>query len=293
MRIDVLLASLFPNFSRSLIQDYIREKGVRIDGDFCKKPHFQVSETSSIKLDQKNIEEFSQRGKNDGYSATTHLKVLVDYKSFFAIDKSPGITSELIGSGNYLVHRLDKDTSGVLLLARTADLQAPLQKQWLKHVVEKKYIALVKGRVEPRRGGIDAAIARSIIDRKKMAVSARKGARLAYTEYKVLRYLYEHTMGEPLTLLEVYPKTGRTHQIRVHFASIGMPIIGDAVYGDRKINELMHSEYGVARQFLHASELKINNPATHKRITIKSDLPQDLRLVLDGLTSRRLSKKSH
>jgi len=166
-----------------------------------------------------------------------------------------------------IVHRLDKDTSGLMLVAKSSRAQADLADQFKSHTVSKAYMVLVKGHLTPEEGIIEADIGRDPSHRKRMAVVAH--GREAHTEYKVVRYIRDYT------LLEVRPKTGRTHQIRVHLSAIGFPVVGDKVYGAK-------SPY-LARQFLHAFLLGFRLPATGEYVEFKSDLPEDLRQALEDI----------
>jgi 23S rRNA pseudouridine1911/1915/1917 synthase len=172
-----------------------------------------------------------------------------------------------------IVHRLDKDTSGLILVAKNDRAQQWLQRQFKAREVEKTYLALVEGRLVPAEGRIAAPIARDRRHRKRMSVArtdARK-AREAETEYRVLEYLGDYS------LVEAHPRTGRTHQVRVHFASLGHPLVGDPVYGHRK------QPLGLKRQFLHAWKLAIRLPSTDKQVQFAAEIPDDLRQVLQTL----------
>lgn len=204
------------------------------------------------------------------------MRVFYKDKDFFVVDKPPGIDVADIAKkfgDAFLVHRLDKDTSGILVMAKTEAMQMKLQEQWKKRTIKKTYIVLVKGRLKPERGNIVAPIERSYHDRKKMAVSRSMKAKPAETGYQVKKYIKD------VTLVEAYPKTGRTHQIRVHFSAIGHPVVGDKTYGDPKLNKKFE-QYGLTRQFLHATELTIQHPKNKEVIRIKSPLPNDLKLIL-------------
>jgi 23S rRNA pseudouridine1911/1915/1917 synthase len=163
-----------------------------------------------------------------------------------------------------IVHRLDKDTSGLIIIAKNGAAHMKLAEQFKSRTVNKTYQALVQGHLSPREGIIDASIGRDPRDRKRMAVTSQ--GREARTEYKVIRYLNNYT------LLEVKPKTGRTHQIRVHLAAIGFPIVGDATYGAK-------SEY-LSRQFLHAYKLVFKVPSSGEQREFESKLPADLEEAL-------------
>ena len=168
-----------------------------------------------------------------------------------------------------IVHRLDKDTSGLVLIAKDEPTRAALQRQFKRRQVSKTYLALVEGPVEPREGVIEAPVGRDKRQRKRMAV-VRRG-REARTVYRAIEYFANHT------LLEVHPHTGRTHQVRVHLAWLGYPIVGDTVYGRRR-QRLLRS-----RHFLHASRLRFTHPTTGEDVEFKAPLPSKLAAVLRRL----------
>jgi 23S rRNA pseudouridine1911/1915/1917 synthase len=168
-----------------------------------------------------------------------------------------------------IVHRLDKDTSGVILIAKTPLALNSLRAQFKARQVHKRYLALVEGVPGTTEGVIDAPIGRDPKRRKQMAV-LREG-REAITEFRVLEMFAAHS------LLEAWPKTGRTHQIRVHLAFIGHPVVGDTVYGRRK------QTLKLSRHFLHAASVNFAIPGTERRITVESPLPSTLQNVLDML----------
>jgi 23S rRNA pseudouridine1911/1915/1917 synthase len=168
-----------------------------------------------------------------------------------------------------IVHRLDKDTSGLLVVAKNDRAMRALQRQLKEREVHKTYLALVEGVPSPREGTIEAPIGRNPKNRKKMAVMA--GGRDSTSRYRIR----EELSGGKHTLLEVEPVTGRTHQIRVHMAAVGHPIVGDAVYGRR-------SDV-VGRQFLHAWKLGFGMPLGGRQVEFESPLPPDLREALERL----------
>jgi 23S rRNA pseudouridine1911/1915/1917 synthase len=171
-----------------------------------------------------------------------------------------------------IVHRLDKDTSGLLVVAKNEAAQASLTGQLKEREVHKVYLALVRGRVEPPQGVIDAPIARHPRRRQRMAVV--EGGRAAQTRYRVRKLLHDDA-GVAYSLVEAEPLTGRTHQIRVHFASIGHSVVGDRLYG--KASAL------VGRQFLHAWRLGFRLPASGGYQEFESPLPGDLKAALRTL----------
>ena len=166
-----------------------------------------------------------------------------------------------------IVHRLDKDTSGVMLVAKNQVAQANLINQFRVRAIVKAYLVLVKGRLTPERGIIEAAIGRDPCNRKRMAVVTE--GREARTQYQVIKYIGNYT------LLEVVPETGRTHQIRVHLSAIGYPVVGDPVYGVKSPH--------LSRQFLHASRLGFKLPSTGEYVEFTSELPPDLAQALKDI----------
>ncbi len=219
------------------------------------------------------------------------LRIIYEADDLVVVDKPAGLTvhpapghldhtlvnallhlyPHLADSGDSLrpgiVHRLDKDTSGLMLIARTEDARADLIAQFKNRTVHKTYQALVKGRLTPESGVIEAPLGRDPRNRKRMAVLTE--GREARSEYRVVKYIGN------CTLLEVVPQTGRTHQIRVHLSAIGYPVMGDAVYGVKSPH--------LSRQFLHACRLGFRLPATGKYVEFTSELPPDLTQALEAL----------
>ena len=185
----------------------------------------------------------------------------------------PGIAE--VGGANRagIVHRLDKETSGLLVVAKDEATCTALQRQFKRRQVFKTYLALVEGRMHPREGIIEVPVGRHKHQRKKMAV-VRTG-REASTTYRAVEYFGDHT------LLEVRPLTGRTHQIRVHLAWFGFPVVGDTIYGRRRQRLLP------TRHFLHASRLRFVHPATCEDVEFESPVPPELRAVLKQLSRAR------
>jgi len=286
MRLDIYLSCRFPEFSRSFLQKFIRRIGIKVNGKLIKKPHAGICENDYFAITHKELQTFIAAKSKQNAAASTALKnaLLYSGKTFFVIDKAPYTTTEKITHGFFSVHRLDKDTSGVLVIAKDEKTCDTLQQQWQEKTVKKTYIALVKGEIHPSLGAIEGSIFRSLRNRKKMAISRTTKARKAYTEYRVIRYL-SHSALTPIacTLLYIFPKTGRTHQIRVHFAAIGYPVIGDSTYGDKNLNKKFEQLFGLKRQFLHAAKLALTHPATKKRVTFTAKLPEDLEEVLKKL----------
>jgi 23S rRNA pseudouridine1911/1915/1917 synthase len=185
-----------------------------------------------------------------------------------------------------IVHRLDKDTSGLILVAKNDAAHRALQAQFKARTVHKTYLALVHGWLRPERGEINAPIGRDPRNRQRMAVVSLSQGRAAVTQYEVRQYL-EHVMGNSrvsgasdarYTLVACHPLTGRTHQIRVHLAHIRHPIVGDVRYGGGR-----RASLACPRQFLHAERIRFILPATSQEVEVAAPLPADLQAVLDGL----------
>jgi len=176
-----------------------------------------------------------------------------------------------------IVHRLDKETSGIILVAKTEDAFVELLRQFREREVEKTYTALVHGKITPQEGEISVPVGRLPWNKKRFGIVA--GGRDATTGYKVLHY--KRMKNEPLTLLELKPKTGRTHQIRVHLKYLNHPIFADELYGGRKTAR--EDRKLLNRQFLHASGIKFTHPVTHKKLAFTSPLPLELTQLLSAM----------
>lgn len=173
-----------------------------------------------------------------------------------------------------IVHRLDKETSGVLLIAKTPEIFLSLQAKFKERTIEKTYVALAHGEVKEKVGEIVAPLGRLKWNRRKFGVVA--GGRESSTRYKVLKYY--STEKDKYTLLELYPKTGRTHQIRVHLKYLGHPIVADRTYAGRKT--WRHDSAWCPRLFLHAKKISFMHPLTNEKVTFESKLPEDLEEAL-------------
>ncbi len=171
---------------------------------------------------------------------------------------------------NGLVHRLDKPTSGVILVAKIKESFEALQKQFADRIVRKTYIALAHGKIKDEKGSIIEKVGRLPWKRTKFGVF--EGGRDAQTDYEVVKYVGN------FTLLNLFPKTGRTHQIRVHLKHIGHPVVADNLYAGRKVNR--QDRKWCPRLFLHASQIEFMHPVTREKIIVKSELPEDLKTSL-------------
>jgi len=175
-----------------------------------------------------------------------------------------------------VVHRLDKDTSGLIVIAKEDSAYVNLFKQFQKREVEKYYLALVYGRLKEKKGEIKKVIGRSFSDRKKMSTVTKKG-KDAITMYEVLKEFKD------ASLLKIKTITGRTHQIRVHLSSIGHPILGDNIYGKKTTLRMGKDEIRFPRQMLHAFSLRFRHPKTDREVKIYAPLPDDMRKALEKL----------
>jgi len=230
-------------------------------------------------------------------------KVLFEDSELLVIDKPSGIVvdrNNTSGDGTVeewaerrvkgvqragIVHRIDKETSGVLVIAKTPEVFRELQRQFKAREVEKTYVALVHGRVVPPEGVIRAPVGRLPWNRERFGVLP--GGREAETKYKVLSIENKQSLTslrvsdkkeEEFSLVEFYPKTGRTHQIRVHAKSLGHPVVGDTFYAGRKTSR--NDRKWCPRLFLHAAKITFTHPGTGERMTVEAPLPEELKKVL-------------
>jgi 23S rRNA pseudouridine1911/1915/1917 synthase len=177
-----------------------------------------------------------------------------------------------------IVHRIDKDTSGLLVVAKTDVAHEGLAKQFAAHSIDRRYMAIVSGVPKTGSGTVDAPLARSATNRKKIAIVEASRGKRAVTHWKRLRVLKDSA------LVECRLETGRTHQVRVHMASIGHPLVGDPVYGrPAKSHGKLLKELGFHRQALHAAELGFTHPVTKHRLTFSSPMPPDMEELMRAL----------
>ena len=265
--------------SRGLAERLIAAGAVLVDGEPRAKSHrLEGGEEVVVELPEA-IQLAPEQMDLDVVWEDEHLLV-VDKPAGLVVHPGPGNTTgtlvhgllELDAAGGDderpgIVHRLDRDTSGLLVVARSEEAHALLQEAIRQRQVERRYLALVKGTPRSRAGRIDAPIGRDRLDRSRHSLDTPT-PREAVTWFEVAELL------GPRTLLEVRLETGRTHQIRVHLASIELPVCGDPVYG-------VEGDLGLERQFLHAAALSFDHPLTGERIETESPLPPDLVAALD------------
>jgi 23S rRNA pseudouridine1911/1915/1917 synthase len=293
LRLDQALAQLLPEYSRNCLQRWIREGRVRVDGAAAQtRQKVWGGETVEVAATMAAAE-LAQRAE------AIALAIVFEDADIIVIDKPAGLVVHP-GSGNWqgtmlnallhhlpqlgqlpragIVHRLDKDTSGLLVVAKTLPAQTDLVRQLQARSVKREYLALVRG-VVASGGTVDAAIGRHPVQRTRMAIVG--GARAARTHYRVLERFAR------ATLLECSLETGRTHQIRVHMAHLGHPLIGDPVYGGRH-GAARGIEFG--RQALHAWRLGLLHPVSRLPLHWEAPPPPDFTALLERL---RAPEKVH
>ncbi len=291
-RVDRYVAEEIPSLSRTAVQRLIEAESITVNGEAVQAayrlrqgdqitvhvppPQPLAIEPEAIPLDIL-YEDCDLLAVNKAAGMVVHPAA--GHRSGTLVNAILAHCPDLQGVGGKLrpgiVHRLDKDTSGVIVVAKNDQALRALQRQFKRRTVEKHYTALVIGDVPQKEGVIEAPVARHPRHRKRMAV--RSGGKAARTRWQVMeRYWDEHR--RLYTLLDVKLLTGRTHQIRVHLSWMGYPLAGDAVYGPPR------AATSAPRQFLHARVLAIRHPVTTERLCFEAPLPADLQRVLDSLT---------
>ncbi len=298
LRLDRALAEALPDLSRERVKTLI--KGGRVadaSGAILWDPSAKAAAPATLAL--------RIPAPAPAHNAAQDLNLVIAYEDehLIVVDKPAGMVvhpaagnldgtmvnallhhcaGQLSGVGGVarpgIVHRIDKDTSGLIVAAKHDKAHEGLAKQFAAHSIDRRYIAIATGRPIPANGTIDAALGRSATNRKKMAVVAAGRGKRAVTHYRTL---------EPLagaTLVECRLETGRTHQVRVHMAYIGHPLVGDPVYGRARkpLSDVLKAR-GFARQALHAAHLGFIHPVNGNRIALDSEIPADMRELIDEL----------
>lgn len=277
-RLDKLLTLKYTEYSRSYFQYLFTSGAVRLNGKPVKKRE-KAPAGSTLEIEFIRTPEITATPQN------IPLDILYEDEDLIAINKSPGmVTHPAPGSPKDtfvnallfhlkshdftdslrpgIVHRLDKDTSGVMIAAKHSKSHAKLVEAFQQKEIKKSYLALCLNNPSSLR--IDAPIGRHPMQRKKMII--REDGKAAQTELSILSY------ENPMSLLQARPITGRTHQIRVHLRSVDCPILGDNLYGNPSLNE----KFGIKRQMLHAHEISLNHPLSGKPLHLVAPLPEDL-----------------
>lgn len=294
LRLDSYIAKKDESLSRSMIQKLLEESKITVNGNVVKASYkvqvgdriqIEIEPPKEVKLEAQDIPidiiyedddiivvnkpkglvVHPANGNPDGTLVNAIMAICKDSLSGIGGELRPGI-----------IHRLDKDTSGLLIVAKNDRAHINMSEQIKDRKVKKTYIALVRGTITENEATINMPIGRSTKDRKKMAVT--KNGKEAITHFKVLnRYT---TSKASYTLLEIKIDTGRTHQIRVHMAEIGHPVVGDMVYSNGK------NEFGVIGQCLHAKRLEFCHPITGKEMSFEAPLPEYFENIIDLLEKK-------
>ncbi len=260
VRLDHMMVKIYKSYNRSTIQKFIESGFVTVDGEVAKKPNQKFEE--GVKIDLQVPEDLK--------NADVKLKVIYEDENVIVVNKPAGLLSEAKGEYcpektladfGFVAHRLDRDTSGVMILAKTEEVQKFLKRQFQDRKVHKTYYAIVSGRPKLDEARIDLPMARDI--KRPTTFRVDPNGKEAETFYKVLKSDDKHS------LVELRPTSGRTHQLRVHMKYLGHPILGDPVYGEEKADRL----------YLHAGSLEITLPGGVRKV-FESPLPKEFKNVL-------------
>jgi 23S rRNA pseudouridine1911/1915/1917 synthase len=313
-RLDAWLAGQMEGVSRERVQLLLSQEKIRLDGRSRRASYrLRGGETIEVTGDAapKPLQAFAEE---------IPLRVVYEDEALSVIDKPAGMmvhagagadAGSRRGAGTLvnallhryrtlsttggelrpgIVHRLDKQTSGLIVVARNDAVHARLAEMFARRAVKKTYIALVHGHVKQDRGTMDAPIARDLVRRTRMTTRRESGARAAVSHYTV-----ERRIASPwgkFTLVRVRIETGRTHQIRVHLASLGHPVVGDTVYGaPARMKREDGEELRLERNFLHAAELEFAHPVTGKQLHLNAPLPEELQVFLRELEQNENRKR--
>jgi 23S rRNA pseudouridine1911/1915/1917 synthase len=296
-RLDRALADAVPTLSRERLKALIRSGAVEAKGSLIRDPASKVKGDESLRI----LVPEPAPAHNEPQDIP--LTIIFEDEHLLVVDKPAGLVvhpaagnldgtlvnallhhcaGKLSGIGGVarpgIVHRIDKDTSGLLVVAKTDVAHERLAKQFAAHSIDRHYLAIVSGVPKASEGKIDASLARSAANRKKIAVVEGHRGRKAVTYWKRLEALKDSA------LVECRLETGRTHQVRVHMASIGHPLLGDPVYGrSGKMHGKVLKELGFHRQALHAAELGFTHPVTKSRLSFSSPMPPDMQELKQAL----------
>lgn len=291
-RLDAYIPSVDTDITRTSAQRLIEDGNILVNGKNAKVS-YKIQENDKISVEIPEPKQIELKAQN------IPIEIIYEDSDIIVVNKPKGIVvhpangnpdgtlvnaimaickDSLSGIGGEIrpgiVHRIDKDTSGLLIVAKNDNAHVKMSEQIKNHEVKKTYIALVRGVFKENEATIDMPIGRSTSDRKKMAVN--KNGKNAITHIKVLKRFDKYT------LLKVNIETGRTHQIRVHLSHIGYPIVGDYTYSNGK------NEFDVIGQCLHAQKLEFKHPITQKDMCLEAELPQYFKDILDKLKDREI-----
>lgn len=286
VRLDQAINKNFPDISRTLAQEMIKNGEIKVNNSSAK---------ASQKLRNGDKVEIFIREENtnsDIQATEMNFPILYEDDDIIVINKPfglvvhPGagnekvtVVSALLSHTNLspigapdrpgVVHRLDKETSGIMVLAKTKEAHKNLADQFASHDLEKEYIAIIQGHIVNKKGRIEVAIERDPVHRQRMKATSADNGRMAISKFEVIEYL------KNATLVKVQILTGRTHQIRVHMAFTGHPLLGDTTYGGRK--------FGNNEHFLHSAKLSFKHPISGKSMTFQAEIPSRFQQVIEEL----------
>ena len=296
-RLDRALAAAVPTLSRERLKSLIRSGAVEAEGKAVRDPAAKVRGEEALRL------AVPEPTPAHNEAQDIPLTIVFEDEHLLVVDKPAGLVvhpaagnfdgtlvnallhhcaGQLSGIGGVarpgIVHRIDKDTSGLLVVAKTDVAHEGLAKQFAAHSIDRRYLALVNGTPRTSEGIVDAPLARSATNRKKIAIVEGPRGKRAVTHWKRLQNLKD------AALLECRLETGRTHQVRVHLASLGHPLLGDPVYGrSGKTHGKLLNELQFHRQALHAAELGFTHPVTRRRLSFSSPMPTDMQELFNAL----------
>jgi 23S rRNA pseudouridine1911/1915/1917 synthase len=304
IRLDRYLVGKFPNFSRTYLQKLIRDRAVSVNGQATDKIRHPIEVGDRISVRVPGVSSLDLTGEY------IPLDIIFEDASMVAINKPPGLVVHPPGKGSNagtlvsglvyhfqqnlstvsgplrpgIVHRLDKDTSGIMLVAKNDSAHFKLARQFHERTVKKTYQAVVQGELERDEDVIDLPIARHRRNPEKMTIDFKTG-KSAQTQYKVLERFHGYTF------VELSPRTGRTHQLRVHMMYIGHPVATDFLYGSQRVifgDEFSDAEGAadrivIARQALHAHRIRLEHPVSGEPLDLSAPLAADIRELLDNL----------
>ena len=296
-RLDRALADAVPTLSRERLKALIRSGAIAAGGVATRDPAIKVRGDEQLRV------AVPAPAPAHNVAQDIPLRVVFEDEHLLVVDKPAGLVvhpaagnldgtlvnallhhcgGSLSGIGGVarpgIVHRIDKDTSGLLVVAKTDVAHEGLAKQFAKHAVERRYLAIVSGVPKIAEGTIDAPLARSSANRKKIAIVEAGRGKRAVTHWRRLTVLRD------AALVECRLETGRTHQVRVHLASVGHPLLGDPVYGRAgKTHRKLLDDMNFRRQALHAAELGFIHPVTKHRLSFASAMPADMQELFDAL----------
>ena len=296
-RLDRALAAAVPTLSRERLKSLIRSGAVEAEGRAVRDPATKVRGEESLRV------AVPEPSSPHNEAQDIPLTIVFEDEHLLVVDKPAGLVvhpaagnldgtlvnallhhcaGQLSGIGGVarpgIVHRIDKNTSGLLVVAKTDVAHEGLAKQFAAHSIDRRYLAIVNGVPNTSEGAVDAPLARSATNRKKIAVVEGRRGKRAVTHWKRMQLLRD------AALVECRLETGRTHQVRVHMASLGHPLLGDPVYGrSGKTHGKLLNELKFHRQALHAAELGFTHPVTKRRLSFSSPMPPDMQELFKAL----------